>query len=60
MVDTNQNVCESSQMIMLQNRLQIFSKQGANLGSVQKQWSGFVKECCTVADNFGITCVFKK
>ena len=38
--------------------LQIYSKNGDEVGKVTKQWSGLVKEMFTDTDNFGINCEF--
>ena len=34
--------------------LQVFTKDGTEVGKVTKQWTGFVQEHFTDADNFGI------
>lgn len=37
--------------------LQVSSGDGAQqVGKISKQWSGFVKEYFTDADNFGVSC----
>ncbi len=34
--------------------VQITSKDGHSVGRISKQWTGFIKETLTDADNFGI------
>ena len=41
--------------------LQVSSAEGGHdIGRVYKQWSGFVKEIATDADNFGVSCEFAR
>ena len=38
---------------------QVSSPDGAHqVGKISKQWSGFVKEYFTDADNFGVSCAY--
>jgi len=39
--------------------IQVSSAEGGHdIGRVYKQWSGFVRELATDADNFGVSCKF--
>lgn len=38
---------------------QVIGMNGEEVGKISKQWSGFVKEYFTQADNFGVSCEYR-